>query len=165
MGEEKDPRHEARRIALATLFERAFHSISPNESIARVREIYQEDVKSAATADHVSRGEVDQDLLTKLIEGITEKGEEIDQVISETAPAWPPDQINKIDLIALRIAIYELLFVKDVPPKVAIDESIELAKEFGGSSSGAFVNGVLGTVIERYIEGKVPPPKDEDIEE
>ena len=165
MGEEKDPRHEARRIVLATLFERAFHSISPNESIARVREIYQEDVKSAATADHVSRGEVDQDLLTKLIEGITEKGEEIDQVISETAPAWPPDQINKIDLIALRIAIYELLFVKDVPPKVAIDESIELAKEFGGSSSGAFVNGVLGTVIERYIEGKVPPPKDEDIEE
>ena len=81
MGEEKDPRHEARRIALATLFERAFHSISPNESIARVREIYQEDVKSAATADHVSRGEVDQDLLTKLIEGITEKGEEIQEVI------------------------------------------------------------------------------------
>lgn len=149
---DKDPRHEARRVALAMLFERAFHSIALEESVARVRDIYQEK-------------DVDQELLETLVQGISEKTEEIDQIIAETAPAWPPAQINKIDLIALRIAIYELLFVKDVPPKVAIDEAIELAKEFGGSSSGAFVNGVLGTVVERYFEGKVPPPRDEDIEE
>lgn len=154
-----DPRHEARRVALATLFERAFHSIRPEESIIRVEEVLEEK-------------EVDQELLEALIAGVTEKTEEIDRLIEETAPAWPTNQINKIDLIALRIAIWELLFAKEVlpenkqvPPKVAIDEAIELAKEFGGSSSGPFVNGVLGTVVERHLEGKVPPPKDEDIEE
>uniref|UniRef100_A0A831Z0X0 Transcription antitermination protein NusB n=1 Tax=candidate division WWE3 bacterium TaxID=2053526 RepID=A0A831Z0X0_UNCKA len=151
MDEEKDPRHEARRIALATLFERAFHSIQPEESILRVKEIFEEK-------------EFDQELLTSIIAGVTEKTEEIDKIIEETAPAWPTNQINKIDLIALRIAIWELL-EKRIPQKVAIDEAIELAKEFGGSSSGSFVNGVLGAVVERYLEGKVPPPKDEDIEE
>lgn len=150
---EIDPRHEARRIAMATLFERAFHSIQPEESKARIKEIYEE------------REDLEEELLNKLVKGVTEKTEEIDQIIAQTAPAWPPEQINKIDLIALRIAIYELLFAKDVPPKVAIDEAIELAKEFGGSSSGAFVNGVLGTVVEQYLEGKVPPPKDENVEE
>jgi N utilization substance protein B len=151
-----DPRHEARRVALATLFERAFHSIQPEESVLRVKEILEEK-------------EVDQELLSVLLKGVAEKSEEIDRIIEETAPAWPTNQINKIDLIALRIAIWELLFSKEelpikkqVPPKVAIDE---LAKEFGGSSSGPFVNGVLGTVVERYLEGKVPPPKDENIEE
>ena len=156
---QNDPRHEARRVALATLFERAFHSIKPEESILRVKEILEEK-------------EVDQELLSTLIKGVTEKTEEIDRIIEETAPAWPTNQINKIDLIALRIAIWELLLSKEVfpaekqvPPKVAIDEAIELAKEFGGSSSGPFVNGVLGTVVERYLEGKVPPSKDENIEE
>lgn len=151
-SKERDPRHEARRVALATLFERTFHSIQLDSSAMRIREIYRE-------------GELDEELLTKLLQGITEKTEEIDQIIAETAPAWPPAQINRIDLIALRIAIYELLFAKDVPPKVAINEAIELAKEFGGSSSGSFVNGVLGTVVERYLEGKVPPPKDKNVEE
>lgn len=154
-----DPRHEARRVALATLFERTFHSIKPEESILRVEEVLEEEG-------------VDQELLSSLIKGVTGRSEEIDRIIEETAPAWPTNQINKVDLIALRIAIWELIFAKDelsaekqVPPKVAIDEAIELAKEFGGSSSGPFVNGVLGTVVERYLEGKVPPPKDEDIEE
>ncbi|HLD96321.1 MAG TPA: transcription antitermination factor NusB [Patescibacteria group bacterium] len=153
-----DPRHEARRVVLATLFERAFHSIQPEESILRIKEVLEEK-------------EVDQELIAVLIKGVAEKSEEIDRIIEETAPAWPTNQINKIDLIALRIAIWELLFSKEdlpiekqVPPKVAIDEAIELAKEFGGSSSGPFVNGVLGTVVERYLEGKVPPPKDENIE-
>lgn len=154
-----DPRHEARRIALATLFERAFHSINLGESIARVNETFTE-------------GEVDRELLETIIQGVTEKTEAIDQIVREAAPAWPTDQINKVDLIALRIAIYELLFAKEslsqekqVPPKVAIDEAIELAKEFGGSSSGPFVNGVLGTVVERYLEGKEPPPRDENIQD
>ncbi len=156
---QKDPRHEARRVALATLFERAFHSIQPEESIRRVNEVFEEK-------------ELDQELLAALVAGVAEKTKEIDKIIEETAPAWPTNQINKIDLIALRIAIWELLFAKEVlpqekqaPQKVAIDEAIELAKEFGGSSSGPFVNGVLGTVVERYLEGKTPPPEDENIEE
>lgn len=156
---DQDPRHEARRIALATLFERAFHSINLEESVLRINKTFGE-------------REVDQELLRTIVQGVTEKTEEIDQIIREAAPAWPTDQINKIDLIALRISIYELLFAKEklsrekqVPPKVAIDEAIELAKEFGGSSSGPFVNGVLGTIVERYLEGKAPATKDENIEE
>ncbi len=152
MTEKKDPRHEARRVALATLFERAFHSIRADESIALVKELYKED-------------EVDQKLLKGIIQGVTEKRKDLDEIITETAPAWPPDQINKIDLIALRIAIWELVFSKEVPPKVAIDEAIEVSKEFGGASSGAFVNGVLGTVVEKYLEGVEPASKDEYVEE
>lgn len=147
----RDPRHEARRVALAILFERAFHSVDQKESLARIKELYDE-------------SSVDQKLLDAITEGVGEKREELDKVISTTAPAWPPDQINKVDLIALRIAIWELLFAKDVPQKVAIDEAIEVAKEFGGTSSGAFVNGVLGTVVEKYIEGKESPEEDEDVE-
>ena len=152
MPEELDPRHEARRVALATLFERAFHSTDTLESTTFISEVYEEK-------------EVDQTLLNDIIQGVAEKREELDRIISEMAPAWPPEQINKIDLIALRMAIWELVFSKQVPPKVAIDEAIEISKEFGGSSSGSFVNGVLGTVVERYIEGKEALPKDEDIEE
>lgn len=152
MPEEIDPRHEARRVALATLFERAFHSTDTQESTTFISEVYEEK-------------EVDQTLLNEIIQGVTEKREDLDRIISEMAPAWPPEQINKVDLIALRMAIWELVFNKQVPPKVAIDEAIEISKEFGGSSSGSFVNGVLGTVVERYIEGKEALPKDEDIEE
>jgi len=142
MSNKKDPRHEARRVALATLFERSFHSIDPKSSINRVLEVYSEK-------------EIDQELLTMILKGVTADTKTIDKIIAETAPAWPPDQITKVDLIALRIAIFELVIAKNVPPKVAIDEAIELAKEFGGVSSGAFVNGVLGTVVKKYLEDKV----------
>ncbi len=137
----KDPRHEARRVALATLFERSFHSIDQESSINRVKEIYQEE-------------DIDKELLQTVIDGVSENTGTIDKIIAETAPAWPPEQITKVDLVALRIAIFELLISKRVPPKVAIDEAIELAKEFGGTSSGAFINGVLGAVVKKHLEGK-----------
>jgi len=140
MSKEYDPRHEARRVALAALFERSFHSIDQESSTKRVLEVYDE-------------REVDRDLLNFILRGVVTNTEALDKIIAETAPAWPPDQITKIDLIALRIAVFELVVAKNVPPKVAIDEAIELAKEFGGASSGAFVNGVLGTVVKRYLEG------------
>jgi len=73
----------------------------------------------------------------------------IDQMIAKNAPAFPLDKINKIDLAILRLAIAELL-VKNAPPKVIVDEAVELAKEFGGESSYSFVNGVLGTILKTY---------------
>lgn len=151
MPNKKDPRHEARRVALATLFERSFHSIDQESSIKRVLEIYSHKAGDAVAAHN--EVEVDQDLLNLILQGVTTNTEELDKIIAETAPAWPPDQITKVDLIALRIAIFELVIAKNVPLKVAIDEAIELAKEFGGASSGAFVNGVLGTVVKKYLEG------------
>lgn len=139
MTNKRDPRHEARRVALATLFERTFHSIDPTKSVERILEVYEEK-------------KIDQNLLNLIVKGVTEGVEALDKIISETAPAWPPDQITKADLIILRISIFELVVAKNVPPKVAIDEAIELAKEFGGTSSGSFVNGVLGTVVKKYLE-------------
>ncbi len=79
---------------------------------------------------------------------INKNREEIDDWIKRCAPEWPIDQINKADLAILRLAIFELKILKKEPPKVIIDEAVELAKEFGSESSPSFVNGVLGTAME-----------------
>jgi N utilization substance protein B len=91
----------------------------------------------------------------QLIDGISAHLEEIDKIIGKAAPEWPLEQIGIIDRNVLRIGLFELLYAKkeEVPPKVAINEAIELAKSFGGESSGRFVNGVLGTVYKE-IEKK-----------
>lgn len=86
------------------------------------------------------------------LEPIISNLKKLDGEITKAAPAWPINQINKIDLAILRLAAYELLLEKMTPPKVVIDEAIELAKEYGGESSPSFVNGVLGKLIE-YASG------------
>lgn len=78
----------------------------------------------------------------------------IDQVIQEAAPEWPISKINRIDLAILRLAIYELLIRPIQPPRVIIDEAVELGKTYGGEKSPAFINGVLGTVFKKYNEKK-----------
>lgn len=79
---------------------------------------------------------------------ITSKLKEIDKIIEKCAAEWPIEKINKVDLAILRLAVFELFFEKKVPPKVIIDEAVELAKEFGSESSPGFINGVLGTAIK-----------------
>ena len=87
---------------------------------------------------------------------IIEKTTEIDQIITENAPKWPLDKINKVDLSILRCAFWELIF-QETPPKVVIDEAIELAKEFGTESSSSFINGVIGSAVKKstYITEKI----------
>jgi len=80
---------------------------------------------------------------------ITKKLKKLDSVIAKSAPEWPVEQINKIDLAILRLAIYELLFQTKIPQKVTIDEAVELAKTFGSEASPGFVNGVLGHIIKK----------------
>lgn len=84
-----------------------------------------------------------------LIQGIFENKRSIDREIELAAPAFPLSQLSPVDRNTLRIAIFELRYSRDVPVKVAINEAVELAKRFGGESSGRFVNGVLGTVVDR----------------
>lgn len=72
---------------------------------------------------------------------------EIDPIIEKCAPEWPLTQINKVDLSVLRLSIYELLYRKDVPTKVILDEAVEIAKRYGGPNSGSFVNGALATAL------------------
>lgn len=88
----------------------------------------------------------DKNFVHDLVSGVQDHQNEIDGIVGPAAPDWPVDQIAKIDKIILRIGVYELLIKRDVPPKVAINEAVELAKAFGGENSSKFVNGVLGTV-------------------
>jgi len=92
----------------------------------------------------------------QLVIGVVKHLSEIDKIIEKAAPEWPLQQINIVDRNVLRIGLYELLFgsKKEVPPKVAINEAIELAKSFGGMSSGRFVNGVLGTIYKEIDKPK-----------
>ncbi len=85
--------------------------------------------------------------IPELVLKINKQTKKINKIIVESAPTWPIDKINRIDLAILHLAIYELQN-EDTPPKVVIDEAVELAKEFGSESSGPFVNGVLGTVYD-----------------
>lgn len=80
---------------------------------------------------------------------VIEKIAEIDKIIQKNAPKWPLDKINKVDLSILRYAFWELIYKKDAPSKVIIDEAVELAKEFGNDASPKFVNGVIGTALKK----------------
>lgn len=86
---------------------------------------------------------------TKNISAIANELKPIDKEIGEAAPEWPVDHIAKIDLAILRLAAYELTVERKEPPKVIIDEAVELAKKFGNENSPKFVNGVLGTILKR----------------
>ena len=94
------------------------------------------------------------DFIHQLVDGTLKHIKEIDKIIEKAAPQWPLSQVAVVDRNVLRIGLYELLFGKrdEVPPKVAINEAIELAKSFGGETSGKFVNGVLGTVYREIGE-------------
>lgn len=96
----------------------------------------------------------DKEFPKRLVDGVLAHLEPIDKIIAKAAPEWPIEQINIIDRNILRLGLYELLYAnrEEVPPKVAINEAIELAKSFGGESSGRFVNGVLGTVYREIGE-------------
>jgi len=98
----------------------------------------------------------EMDFMQRLLTGVSEHRPKIDKIIEKSAPEWPLEQITIVDRNVLRIGIYELLFgdKKEVPPKVAINEAIELAKNYGGESSGRFVNGVLGTIYREMEKTK-----------
>lgn len=104
------------------------------------------------------------DFIRRLVNGVKDNSAKIDAIIERAAPEWPIDQITVVDRNLLRLGLYELLFGnrEEVPPKVAINEAIELAKTFGSDSSSRFINGVLGTVYREIGEpGKEHPSRHE----
>jgi len=142
-------RHLSRSIVLQSLFEWDFNT-------------YNEENVSDALSRNIAEfapGLNDSTFMADLLKNIIAKKPELDLIIEKAAPAWPIDRISVVDRNVLRIGLYELLFGdrSEVPPKVAINESIELAKTFGGENSGKFVNGVLGAVYKEIGE----PGKDE----
>lgn len=108
----------------------------------------------------------DEGFSRTLVHSVIDKQLAIDELIIEYAPEWPLEQITNIDRNVLRIGVYELKFSKEIPPKVAINEAIELAKTYGGSSSGKFVNGVLGSIYKEMItRGEKQTPESQGIKE
>lgn len=134
-------RHLARTIALQTLFEWDFNSKEePTEK--QVEALLQ------GNLDEFSPDFDDAEFSKQLVINVIKNVKELNAVIMQYAPEWPLDQITTVDRNVLRIGIYELRFDTAIPPKVAINEAIELAKTFGGPSSGKFVNGVLGSIFK-----------------
>ncbi len=142
-------RHLARSVVLQTLFEWDTTHASPEETAAIL----------ARNVAEFGGDDVDQSFMDNLLKGVLAKKDDIDLVIEKAAPEWPLDRIAPVDRNILRLGLFELLFAdrSQVPAKVAINEAIELAKTFGGDSSGRFVNGVLGAVYKELGE----PGKDE----
>lgn len=155
-------RHLSRSVAMQSLYEWDFRG-RKNEIVA---DIVDRNIKEFAP------GVDEPDFIYQLVNGVVEHQDQIDKIIEKAAPQWPLDQIAMVDRNVLRLGLFELLFGNrsEVPPKVAINEAIELAKSFGGDSSGKFVNGVLGTVYREIGEpGKDDAPsnrekKKEDLE-
>ena len=133
-----DPRHNARRAVVGSMFSGLFVAEGQSSGAELM----------TAELFGLTEHNTEHTLASKITNGINTHKKEIDEVIMQCATDWPIDKIAKVDLILLRIAVYELLFDNEVPDKVVIDEAVELAKEFGGDSTSKFVNGVLGTVIE-----------------
>lgn len=96
----------------------------------------------------------EMEIKNQLVAKIIKSQPKIDKLITKAAPEWPIEQINRIDLAVLRLAVYELAIIPKEPPKVIIDEAVELAKTYGGEKSPGFVNGVLGTIFKKVVKKK-----------
>jgi transcription antitermination protein NusB len=138
MKRSTDPRHQARILALQELFSRYFN----------VEDIPMEEIPVKELLGINEMKEYDTELYENLLDGVIENREKIDSLITKYAPQWPIEQMKAVDLQILRIAIYEGFVSEITPPKVSIDEAIEVARDFGGEISSKFVNGVLGAIYE-----------------
>ena len=139
-------RHLGRIVALQSLYEYEFRvsaedsSVSIDEILGRNIDRYKDEIE-------------DKDFVSSLIHGVLDNQEDLDGKIRPLAPEWPLEQIARIDRNVLRLGLYELLYRgEQVPPKVAINEAVELAKAFGSDNSSKFINGVLGTAYRTLVE-------------
>ena len=130
-------RHLSRMVALQSLFEWDFNGRAQDLKLAVENNLkeFGHEIKEA-------------EFVFTLTKGVADNLPAIDEIIVKHAPEWPIDQIPPVDRNVLRVGVFELMFLKQVPPKVAINEAVELGKTFGGESSGKFVNGVLGALYK-----------------
>jgi len=132
-------RHLSRMVTMQAIYEWNFRHDSD------LKEILERSIAEF-------RADIDKEFVKSIIIAVRDKKKELDTEIESSAPEWPIEQISCIDKSILEIAIYELLYSPDVPPKVAINEAVELAKQFGSENSSKFVNGVLGSVYDKHIK-------------
>lgn len=139
-------RHLGRIIALQTLYEQDFRAECADKTF-KIDQVLRRNInRYKAMVD-------DPEFVESLVKGVNKHQSAIDDVLQPIAPEWPINQIARMDRIVLRIGAYELLHNSaEVPPKVVINEAVELAKAFGGDNSSKFINGVLGTVLRQSEE-------------
>lgn len=138
-------RHLGRIVALQTLYEQDFRREAGDSSFDLNSVLKRNIARYEETVDDVF-------FIEELVKGVAAHEAELDEKLRPLAPEWPIEQIARMDRVVLRMGLYELLYAKDVPPKVVINEAVELAKAFGGDNSSKFVNGVLGTAL-KHKEG------------
>ena len=144
-------RHLGRIVALQTLYEKDFR-LDCGDTTLDLDEILQRNITRYRKTIE------DHGFIADLVKGVDGKSKELDDILQPIAPEWPIDQIARMDRIVLRMGLYELIHHPDVPPKVVINEAVELAKAFGGDNSSKFINGVLGTVLrQRQSEEGLEP--------
>lgn len=144
-------RHLGRIVALQTLYEQDFRREAADDTFD-LKEVLQRNI------DRYEETIEDVDFITQLVEGVNVKLAELDEALQPLAPEWPIEQIARMDRVVLRMGAYELMFNSSVPPKVVINEAVELAKAFGGDNSSKFVNGVLGTMLRQRDASADPKP-------
>lgn len=142
-------RHLSRSIAMQSLYEWDLG----NRKEGALKNILQRNTEELGAG----LDDIYKEFIKKLANGVAEHISQIDKIIEKATPEWPVDQITIVDRNILRLGLYELIYgnKKEVPPKVAINEAIELAKIFSGESAGKFVNGVLGTVYRELENGQI----------
>lgn len=129
-------RRKSREIAMKLLFEMTVN-----------KEPFEEIMENFKENTDINLADVDFQYIEKIIKGVNENIELIDSKIESNLKNWKLNRLSKIDISILRISIYEILFVDDVPEKVAINEGIELAKKYSGENSPSFINGILGNFL------------------
>ena len=142
-------RHLGRIIALQTLYEQELRQDAGDDAFDMSQVLDRNIDRYRDMLDDV-------EFIRKLVTGVSKQAPQLDAVLQPVAPEWPIDQIARMDRIVLRIGLYELENEDDVPPKVVINEAVELAKAFGGDNSSKFVNGVLGTLLRQREGGETP---------
>lgn len=145
-------RHLGRIIALQTLYEQEIREDSEDKNL-NTGEILKRNI------DRYKETIEDVNFIENLVNGVIKNADKLDAELQPVAPDWPIDQIARMDRLVLRMGLYELKNSKDVPAKVVINESVELAKAFGGDNSSKFINGVLGTILKNQEAAKKTPVK------
>jgi N utilization substance protein B len=127
-------------------------------------EISREDISRVLIQqkEHLSLGNGDDAFAERIVHGVQKHGQEIDQLIRQYSENWRLDRMNLIDRNILRMAVFELLYCEDIPPKVTLNEAVELGKKYGSEESGSFINGILDRIRNEVVEKPLPEKRNEN---
>ena len=146
-------RHLGRILALQTLYEFDFRTDCGDKNVVLSEVLERNIARYDETVD-------DQKFIKSLVMSVAPLGAALDTVLQPIAPEWPIAQIARMDRLILRMSLYELLSNDNVPPKVVINEAVELSKSFGSENSSRFINGVLGTVLRKLEDVSLELPEE-----